>query len=57
VQEHGEADRHVGDDEDHSRIDTTQLYTDEINLDELARALEEAYGPGTHKRRLIWRRL
>ena len=27
----------------HSRIDTTQLYTDEINLDELARALEEAY--------------
>jgi integrase len=27
----------------HSRIDTTQLYTDEIKLDELAQALEGAY--------------
>jgi integrase/recombinase XerC len=27
----------------HSRIDTTQLYTDEIELDELAQALEAAY--------------
>jgi integrase len=27
----------------HSRIDTTQLYTDEIELDELAQALENAY--------------
>jgi site-specific recombinase XerD len=27
----------------HSRIDTTQLYTDEIELDELAHALEDAY--------------
>jgi hypothetical protein len=27
----------------HSRIDTTQLYTDEIELDELAQALEDAY--------------
>jgi hypothetical protein len=28
----------------HSRIDTTQLYTDEIELDELARTLAEALG-------------
>jgi hypothetical protein len=27
---------------DHSRIDTTQLYTDEIELDGLAAALENA---------------
>jgi len=27
----------------HSRIDTTQVYTDEIELDELARALSDAY--------------
>jgi site-specific recombinase XerD len=27
----------------HSRIDTTQVYTDEIELDELARALADAY--------------
>ena len=41
----------------HSRIDTTQLYTDEIEVDELAAALAKAFQPGTHKRRLIWRRL
>ena len=28
----------------HSRIDTTQAYTDEIELDELANALERAAG-------------
>jgi site-specific recombinase XerC len=28
----------------HSRIDTTQLYTDEIELDELAAALDRAAG-------------
>jgi integrase/recombinase XerC len=27
----------------HSRIDTTQLHTDEIELDELSQALEDAY--------------
>jgi site-specific recombinase XerC len=28
---------------DHSRIDTTQIYTDEIELDELKAALDAAY--------------
>jgi site-specific recombinase XerD len=41
----------------HSRIDTTQLYTDEIEVDELAAAFAAASKPGMHKRRLIWRRL
>jgi hypothetical protein len=27
----------------HSRIDTTQVYTDEIELDDLSRALSDAY--------------
>ena len=42
----------------HSRPDTTQLYTDEIEIDELAVAApRQRSKPGTHKRRLIWRRL
>lgn len=34
----------------HSRIDTTQLYTDEIEVDELAAAFAAASKPGMHKR-------
>jgi site-specific recombinase XerD len=40
----------------HSRIDTTQLYTDEIELDELSAASRRRCWPATHKRRPIWRR-
>ena len=41
----------------HSRPDTTQQYTDEIELDELAEALDARRHRDTHKRRQIWRRL
>jgi len=37
----------------HSRPDTTQQYTDEVALDELADALERAAARGPHKRRPI----
>ena len=37
----------------HSRPDTTQVYTDEVELDELADALARAPMPVTHKRRPI----
>ncbi len=41
----------------HSRIDTTQLYTDEIELDALAEALARALVARDDKRRPIWRHL
>jgi site-specific recombinase XerD len=37
----------------HSRPDTTQQYTDEVELDELAEGLREPHPPETHKRRMI----
>lgn len=37
----------------HSRPDTTQAYTDEVELDELADALDRAAASHTHKRRQI----